>query len=368
MSKHLGSIVGQTRVVNTLQKFIKSQQIPHAMLFSGTKNVGQHFVAKQFLKELLFNEYPDKDFDHKIDKLEEPFIKYVIALPRVKGEVPDDSPLSKFKKDDLELLQAELDKKIKNPFYEIEIEKANNIKISSVRDIKKYLSINFEDLRHRLIIIEEAHLMSTEAQNALLKSLEEPPDGVIFVLISDKPEKLLTTIKSRCREITFSPLYDKEIEQILINNFIIETSEAKKVIPFSDGSIHRVFVLLNFGFENLVDTTINILRYSMARRYNTAIKLFTGAIEENPKLIIPIIVQLLISWLNDVQKYKAGIETLQFTNHKETITKFIDKFESAEIDTIVFKLTELNKNIDFNINLNLIILNIIFNLSALAKR
>ncbi len=114
MSNHLDSIIGQKRVVDTLNKFIDSKQVPHAILFSGTKNVGQHIVAKQFLKELLYKEHLHKDYNSKIDKLEEPFLKYVFPLPRAKGETPDDMPLSKFSKTELEILQEEIDKKIKN--------------------------------------------------------------------------------------------------------------------------------------------------------------------------------------------------------------------------------------------------------------
>lgn len=368
MSKHLNSIIGQERVVSTLQKFIESKHIPHAMLFSGPKNVGQHYVAKQFLKELLFYENPENKYNQKIDRLEEPLVKYVIALPRFKGELPDDSPLAKSKKSDLEILQHEIDKIIKNPFYEININNANNIKITSIREIKKYLAINYDEIKYRLVLIEEAHLMSVEAQNALLKSLEEPPEGVIFIIISDKTELLLTTIKSRCREISFSPLQEDEIEKILVDNFNVDIVEARKVIPFADGSIYRVFLLLNYGFENLVDTAINILRFSLARRYNTSLKLFANSTADNPKIIIPIFIQLFISWFTDVQKYKSGVGDIKYLEFKDTIIKFNEKFANADIDTIVFKLTELNKNIDFNINLNLIILNVIFNLSAVAKR
>jgi len=368
MSNHLSSIIGQKRVIDTLQKFINSQNIPHAILFSGTRNVGQHHVAKQFLKELLSINNPEKNYSLKIDKLEEPFIKYVIPLPRGKSETPDDMPLAKLTSADLEELKEELDKKINNPFYEISLEKANNIKINSIREIKKYLTINYDELPYRLVIIEDAHLMSGEAQNALLKSLEEPPNGVIFILITDKPDMLLTTTKSRCWELPFTSLSDGDIEYILINSFKLDIQEVKKVIPFANGSIHRVFVLLNYGFENLLEATINILRYSMGKKYNTVIKLINTTIDENPKAIVPILIELMITWFNDVQKAKAGIENIQFAQYEDTIQKFISKFNDVELDEIIFKLTNLSKNIDYNVNLNLLILNIIFNLSALSKR
>ncbi|MCK5456968.1 MAG: hypothetical protein KAI45_07555, partial [Melioribacteraceae bacterium] len=222
MPNHLSSITGQDKVVEILNKFVTTEQIPHALLFIRPRNVGQHFAARQFIKELLKLNLPDKDFNAKIEKLEEPVVKYVIPLPRGKGETPDDFPLKKISSNDIEIIKDEIRKKSENSFYEISIEGANNIKISSIREIKKSLSINFDEIPYRLILIEDAHLMSKEAQNALLKSLEEPPRGVIFILISDKPEILLSTIKSRCWQIQFSSLQDNVLNDILISQFNID--------------------------------------------------------------------------------------------------------------------------------------------------
>ncbi len=367
MEHFTNSIIGQKRVLETLQKFIKSDKVPHAMLFSGPKNVGQHQTAKFLIKELL-SAKATKDYTLQIERLEEPVVKYVIPLPRGKSETGDDAPLGKLSKSDLEIIHEEINKKIDNPFYEISLENANSIKISSIRDIKRNLSINYDDLPNRIIIIEEAHEMGVEAQNALLKSLEEPPEGVIFVLISDKPEILLTTIKSRCWELSFAPLQPDNIEQILVSNFNLDSELAKKVIPFADGSIHKVFELLNFGFEKLLDVSIDILRNSLGRRFNTAIKLFSSTIEDNPKMVFPMLIQLFITWFNDVQKVRAGKRDISFINHSDTINKFVANFDFVELDEIIFKLTTLQKNIDYNINLNLLVLNIIFSLSSIVQR
>jgi DNA polymerase-3 subunit delta' len=368
MPNHLSSITGQDKVVEILNRFLTTEQIPHALLFTGPRNVGQHFAARQFIKELLKLNLPDKDFNSKIEKLEEPVVKYVIPLPRGKGETPDDFPLKKISNNDIEIIKDEIRKKSENSFYEISIEGANNVKISSIRDIKKSLSINFDELPYRLILLEDAHLMSKEAQNALLKSLEEPPKGVIFILISDKPEILLSTIKSRCWQIQFSSLQDIVINDILISQFNIDPILAQQVIPFSNGSVYNVFQLLEYGFEDLLETSINILRYSLGRRYNTAIKLFNNLIDEKSKLVVPIIIQLFIDWFIDVQKMKIGKENIHFSKYEDTIKKFISKFDYAQLDEIVFSLTNLRNEIDKNINLNLLILNIIFNISAISKR
>ncbi|MCF6270707.1 MAG: hypothetical protein L3J41_13415 [Melioribacteraceae bacterium] len=368
MSNHLSSITGQDKVVEILNKFITTEQIPHALLFTGTRNVGQHLTAREFIKELLRLHLPSKDFTSKIDKLEEPVVKYVIPLPRGKGELPDDFPLKKISSSDLENIKDEIRKKSENSFYEVFIEGANNIKISSIRDIKRSLSINYDELPYRLILIEDAHLMSKEAQNALLKSLEEPPKGVIFILISDKPENLLPTTKSRCWQIQFSALQDNILNDILISRFSIDPILAQQIIPFSNGSVYNVFKLLEYGFDDLQETSINILRYSLGHRYNTAIKLFNNLIEKKSKNVVPIIIQLFVTWFIDVQKMKIGSGNIHFKKYEDTIQKFIAKFDYVQLDEIIFSLTNLRNEMDKNINLNLLILNIIFNITAITKR
>ena len=368
MYQFLKLIHGQSKVVQILEKIVSSKQIPHAFLFTGPQNVGQHFTARQFLKSIIITDETEQSVELKIDKLEDPFIKYVIPLPRGRGETPDDKPYSKLSANDLEHIALEFKEKSDNPYYEIKIENANNIKINSIRDIKKNLSINYGDLRYRMIIVEDAHLMSIAAQNALLKSLEEPPEGIIFVLITHKPEFLLPTIYSRCWDIIFTSLSNDVLEEILVTKFNVENSIASEISPFAEGSIHSAIELFNHGFHQITDLSINIIRYSLGRRYNTAINLFHNGIAEYSKDIIPIILTLMISWFNDVQKHRTGIEQFHFTKHADTIEKFNLKFSDSEIDEIVFALHGLKNKLDFNINLNLIVLNTIFKIASIGIR
>lgn len=368
MYQFLKLIRGQSKVVHLLENIIDSSQIPHAFIFTGPRNVGQHYGAKQFLKSLLIKTESSRSLEIKIDRLENPYVKYVIPLPRGKGETPDDMPYTKIPQSEIENITSEISEKIDNPYHEIKIENANNIKINSIRDIKKNLSINYGDIDYRMIIIEDAHLMSKEAQNALLKSLEEPPKGIIFVLITHKPESLLTTINSRCWEVNFSWLPDEIVEEILITKFNVESSLSKQVAPFSEGSIHKAMLLLNHGFNDIIDLTINILRYSLARWYNTAIKLMQEEIAATSKDVLPILISLMISWFNDVQKLKNGIEKLHFTKYIDTLEKFHSKYSDTEISQILFDLNNLKDKLDFNINLNIIILNIIFRIASIGIR
>ena len=137
-----------------------------------------------------------------------------MPLPRGKSETDQNDPYEKLSDDEIELINSEFQKKSKNLFYKIQIPRANFIKISSIRDIKKFLSLNYDDVKYRVILVSQAHLMNEESQNALLKNLEEPPDGVIFILCTPYPEKLRETIRSRCWKINFQPLENETIAKI----------------------------------------------------------------------------------------------------------------------------------------------------------
>ncbi len=96
--------------------------------------------------------------------------------------------------------------------------------------------------------------------------------------------------------------------------------------------------------------------------------MFNNLVDKKSKLVVPIIIQLFIDWFIDVQKMKIGKENIHFSKYEDTIQKFISKFDYAQLDEIVFALTNLRNEIDKNINLNLLILNIIFSIAAISKR
>ncbi|MDX1700112.1 MAG: hypothetical protein R3250_05805, partial [Melioribacteraceae bacterium] len=227
---------GQKRALNLLSEFHSKNRIPHALLFSGIEGSGKFKTAIQFLK--LINEGSDSVLQ-KIDNLSEPFVKLIMPLPRGKSETNTDDPTSKLTQDTVDDINQQIKLKSQNPYHKITIKNANNIKINSIREINKLVSINFDEIKFRAIILYDAHKMTVEAQNAFLKNLEEPPEGIIYFLITNNPDSLLSTIRSRCWEIEFSPIFENELSEILIENFNLPKDEAKRVVPFSSGSVTR---------------------------------------------------------------------------------------------------------------------------------
>ncbi len=362
-------IYGQRSVINTLTKLIENSSVPHALLFSGLSGVGKDFTAIRFAQALNSNNLPGEEaavVNNLINNFNEPYIKYILPLPRGKNENEASGPFEKLSAEENENYWEELNKKISNPYYKIQIPKASNIKISSIRDINKFISFNFSDIKYRIILISDAHLMNDESQNALLKNLEEPPAGIIFILCTPYPNLLRETIRSRCWLIPFQPLDKDEIANILTEYFHVENELAKDVAPFSAGSVTTALKLLDHDFELLLDKTIFILRYSFGRKYHSALSTFSDFLSDNSTESLKLIIQMMIIWLTDVMKFRLNNREYYFTKNVETLEKFDNRFPGIDLQKTIFKLDKLASSIQNNINQNLIILNIMFELASLT--
>lgn len=369
MVNYFEGIIGQQFVKNILNNLIDSSKIPHAFLFQGPDGVGKELTAVRFAHAINKKYSTNSNINTIIKQIEnysEPYIKYIFPLPRGKNETDSSSALEKLSQSEIQLIQEELNKKIVNPYHKIRLPKAQNIKINSIRDIKKFLSLNYSDLKYRIILISDAHLMNETAQNALLKNLEEPPGGVIFILTTPYPSLLRETIRSRCWVVNFHPLNQLETKDILIKYFNIENEIAESVAPFADGSVNAALSLLENDFENLKEKTIFILRYSFGRKYHSALNEFSTFISEGNSESVKILIKMIIVWLNDVQKYKYGKDDFFFKSHRETLEKFNKRFPEIELNEIVAQLDNLISVFQKNVNMNTIILSLIYKLSALT--
>ncbi len=371
MKNYWNGLYGQEPAKQALDRIIDSNKIPSSFLFTGSEGVGKDFAALKFAEQLN-GKYLTKEKSERITNLisafSEPFIKYIIPLPRGKNENDNSGPTEKLSADEIQILQDELKHKAENPYYKISIPKANSIKINSIRDIKKFLSYEYSDITYRVVLISNAHLMNEEAQNALLKSLEEPPAGIIFILTTPFPALLRETIRSRCSAINFKPLSGSDVKNILIEYFHTEMKLAERIAPFASGSITYAVKLIENDFEALLEKTIFVLRYSFGRRFHSALEQFNQMLSDNDSDSLKLLINMMIIWLNDVQKFRLGINDYYFLDYIETLEKFNNRFPDISLTKIVQKLEHLSSIIQNNINVNIIVLNIVYELSALTAK
>ncbi|MCX7794204.1 MAG: DNA polymerase III subunit delta' [Thermodesulfovibrionales bacterium] len=172
-------IIGQKTPVRILKGLLRSGRLPHAFLFTGEPGIGKLFTAKTFLKTLICKKR-DEDFN-------------------CCDSCRSCRSIDTFSFPDLRLIKPE----------------NGQIKIETIRELNEFLNMSPYDSPFKMVLIDEADRINISAANAFLKTLEEPPRDAIIILITEKPEALADTIRSRCVRIPFSPLSINETIEVM---------------------------------------------------------------------------------------------------------------------------------------------------------
>ncbi len=188
--------LGHDAQIAALMEASATTRMHHGWIFAGPKGVGKAGVALDFAKRLLVaGAGRTVPADRLAPDENDPIVRLLAG-----GAHPDFVRLERLEKDDRKSDTGQL---------------ARNITVDQVRGLARLLHSAPSMGSRRIILIDSADDLETGAANALLKSLEEPPAGAVFVLIAHKPGKLLATIRSRCRMMRFAPLDDEAMVQAL---------------------------------------------------------------------------------------------------------------------------------------------------------
>ena len=209
--KKFEDVVSQTTIIQTLENSIKTSHIGHAYLFSGPRGTGKTTAAKIFARAVNCLNYKD-------DLCNE--CKNCICSGQ---------------KECMDI---------------IEIDAASNNGVDEIRELRNKVKILPSELKYKVYIIDEVHMLSIGAFNALLKTLEEPPEHVIFILATTDPQKIPNTIISRCQTFQFKKISPNDIKQMLekiaSNEKIeIEDEVLTSIASVSDGGLRDAIGLLD---------------------------------------------------------------------------------------------------------------------------
>jgi DNA polymerase-3 subunit delta' len=195
-----------------------------------------------------------------------------------------------------------------------------SIKVDVVRDMLDRAAYRPFEGRRRIVIIRDADTLEVAAQNALLKSLEEPPPATGFILTTALPGVLLPTVLSRCLRLRFARLTEAEVVDVLTREHEIPPDEARAAATLADGSVAQALALGSTDLAVLRETALLLLRQaassnSVASRLQAAAVLVTGpSRKERSREELSVAMRLLASILRDVELLNAGGETRALAN------------------------------------------------------
>ena len=227
------SIYGQDLAIQILNSAISKQHISTAYLFSGPEGVGRRKTAKIFIKTILDKNLAKENTKRKIESNNHPDLLWIEPSYMVQG-----------KSISQEKAKSE----------NISIKSPSQIRLNQIKEIIEFLGKKPLESKRSIVIIEDIERMNESASNALLKTLEEPKAG-LFILITQRPEKLLPTIRSRCQIVPFIRLKDNEVNKIIQKSEIVQgfneipKEKINELISFSDGSPGRYLTNLQYWLE-----------------------------------------------------------------------------------------------------------------------
>ncbi len=313
---NLDKIVGHEDIIQGLKSAIDNNQVSHSYLFQGEESVGKKKLAMFFAKTLL------------CDK---------------KGNTPCNNCSSCHKFDSFN-----------HPdFLLIESEK-NIIKKEKIDDFLKTIQTYPLEGDRKVVIIDNSHFMRLETQNALLKTLEEPPNYMNIILITDNVQKLIGTIQSRCQIINFYPVDINFIEEMLINEYGKTTDEARFIASFTKGSVGKsINISQSEEFFNMRNELLDILDKIIINRDKS--KIFSSKeFFENYKDEYIELLDIIIYWFRDLYIYKEiGENSLIINSDRYLSLEGQSILSFNKINDIIDNVIDTKRNLSFNINYQL---------------
>lgn len=313
--KTFGDVVGQEHIVKTLKNQIKNNNIGHAYLFSGTRGTGKTSTAKIFARAVNclnpINEEPCNECEICIDTLNDNIMDIV------------------------------------------EIDAASNNSVDDIRELRESVKYTPSKAKYKVYIIDEVHMLSQGAFNALLKTLEEPPSYVIFILATTEPHKIPATILSRCQRFDFKRVPSKDIASRMSyickkENIEAEEKALSLIARNSQGALRDALSILDqcmsFGNEKIEYNDVIELLGTV--NIDELFELSQSIIDENTKKSLEILNEFII-WGKDIRNLINDLID-HFRNLMVCkVSKDLDEIISLPEESIE-RLKEQSQNVNIN--------------------
>jgi len=266
------SIIGHDRQKDLLRRALSSGRLPHAYLFEGPAGIGKRLIALALARAIFCqqgNGCGDCAACRKVDHHNHP---------------------------DLHFVEAD----------------GNSIKIEQIRTMQKELSYRPLEAPKKICVIDNAEKLNLAAGNALLKTLEEPTANTLIILLTDRPDALLITVRSRCQRLPFARIERKLLMDVLCEQLAIDDTEAHILTSLANGSFKKALGkdrdLYIEGRRDLLKTLTGLSPGSVLPLFSFAEKL------AQDKEVLPEILEIFQAFYRDLLLYRHGRPESELVN------------------------------------------------------
>ena len=310
------ALVGQKAVKTTLKNALASGKIAHAYLFSGPRGTGKTSMARILAKSLNCEQGPTA----------EPCGQCGNCQRIVQGTSLD----------------------------VIEIDAASNTSVDNIRDLREQVAFTPAESRYKVYIIDEVHMLSTGAFNALLKTLEEPPEYAVILILTTNVGALLPTILSRCVILSMKPARDEQVKKYLMQSMEIPDYKADICVAFARGNVGKAKILAGSEeFDKVKEEAVSLLKSIKDMEINEVVSAIKRINEY--KLDVNDYLDIFSVWYRDVLLFKATHDAnhLIFKEEIQYIRRVADKSTYEGIETIIDGLDKAKQRLTANVNFDL---------------
>jgi len=316
----LDDILGNEHIVEHFKKAIENNKISHVYIINGEKGMGKRTVAKAFAMTLLCEE-----------KGTVPCMKCHSCVQALTDNNPDLITITPDKPTTLSI---------------------DHIRQTLVNDVELKPYSN----SHKVYIVEDAELMNNAAQNAILKTIEEPPEYAVIILLTTNISALLQTVLSRCVKLDMQPLKKEVVKKYLMEKEKVVDYQADIAVSFAGGNLGKAIELSKSqDFAGMLDEVIQLLRYIKDMQAYEVVAAVKRA--SDYKFRFTDYIDLMILWFRDVLVYKASqnVNELIFKDEIQTIKEHAAKSSYNGIEQILEAMDKAKLRLKANVNFDVAI-------------
>jgi len=352
------NLIIQDKIKSFFKKVIQNDHLAHAYLFHGNKGTGKVSFALELAKALncINPEYKpcgECPACVKIANSGHPDVKFVF-------------PISKSVKE--EKHSGLIKQKTQHPFKKLAISGHLNIPIETIRELKKEAMYAPFEAKKRLFIISGIEYFSREAANSFLKLLEEPPDNLMIILITNDINSILDTIRSRCQPILF-PMFSEDQIMKIVARYFDPNDDLKALIRINQNDIGEVLHSIENSEEDIRPIIVNYMRAVASNKWTEINKINEAIVQTRDKNKALEFINMMLLWISDAFRFSTikSTDSLLNIDMQEVIAKFSTHYDQIDYHQLIYLLEQAYQDIKINLNVSLTLTDLSVNMQSLLK-